>query len=119
MQVDRELPCKHTVGVECSLRYQNPPPVCTQQVNDVFTYECGIHSVKPMICSKYTALQLEMPKCKIMVPCTRYRCGHNTVVACYLKKLAENQCSHGKKIASALAGSIGNLKYFMMIRQKS
>lgn len=88
--IDRKLPCGHIIKVDCSARDLNPPPVCSEKVDKVFTYPCGIHSFKPGVCSKYTKLiQMESPKCMAMVKSRRYRCGHGINISCYLKQVAE------------------------------
>jgi len=88
-QVDRVLPCKHTVKVECHSLNQIPLPVCKQKVNMMYTYECGIHSLKIDVCNKYTDLVKMKPDCKELVTCNRFRCGHLVKLPCYAKKLAE------------------------------
>jgi len=83
---DRILPCQHVLPVPCNQRNQNPAPVCSKPVDNLFTYPCGVHSVKVGVCSKYTALMaIDKPKCTELFPCARYRCGHITVVQCHLK----------------------------------
>ena len=83
---NRILACQHVLAVPCNQRNQNPAPVCSKPVDNLFTYPCGVHSVKVGVCSKYTALlAIEKPKCTQLVPCARYRCGHNTIVQCHLK----------------------------------
>ncbi len=97
-QVDRELPCKHTVKVECHARKQSPAPVCSQKVDTVYTYRCGLHSIRPEVCSKYTRLVEKEPECKAIVTCRRFRCGHEVKVPCFSKLLAE-QASSGSRLS--------------------
>lgn len=82
---DRTLPCRHVLRVACNKRNQNPAPLCMQPIDSVFTFPCGMHSVNVKVCSKYTALLVDRPKCTQFVSCARYRCGHNIIVPCYLK----------------------------------
>ena len=83
---NRILPCQHVLPVPCNQRNQNPAPVCSKPVDNLFTYPCGVHSVKVGVCSKYTTLMaIDKPKCTELLPCARYRCGHITVVQCHLK----------------------------------
>jgi len=97
-QVDRKLACGHTVKVECHAMNQNPPPVCTQKVDTVYTYGCGVHTLRPGVCSKYTRLVEMEPQCKELVGCSRFRCGHGTKVPCYLKQLVE-KASPGSRLS--------------------
>ena len=88
--VDRILPCKHVLKVECSTKNSNPPPVCKADTNEEFTYPCGLHKVRPGKCFELTTLQrTENPRCNQQVTCTRFRCGHKVSLPCYLKKTAE------------------------------
>jgi hypothetical protein len=95
--IDRILPCKHVVSVDCSKKDQNPPPLCEAKVDDVYTYTCGVHKIKPNKCSELTSLKTRNPKCNQQVTCARYRCGHELSIPCYLKESAETS-SPGRRL---------------------
>ena len=89
-QVNRVLACKHTAKVACYAKNRNPPPICSLPIDNTFTYPCGIHSVKPKVCSEYTALlEATNPKCAELISCSRRRCGHTVVAACHFKAVIQ------------------------------
>lgn len=89
LPIDRVLSCQHIISVDCSKKNEIPEPICKAVVNDVFTYSCGIHNIKPNICSKLTLLKTSDPKCTQQITCSRYRCSHSVTIPCFLKKSAE------------------------------
>ncbi len=108
--IDRILPCKHTVSVDCSKKNQNPPPVCDTKVDDVYTYSCGIHQIKPNKCSKLTHLLASNPKCTQQITCFRYRCAHKITIPCYLKQTVE-AVSLGNILTAGQTTISSNIEY--------
>jgi hypothetical protein len=90
------LQCGHSVQVAC---HAKAPLVCRQKIDTVYTYACGVHSTSAGICSKYTELEKTKPQCEKKVACRRFRCGHEAVVACCAKELAEKMSSQGHRLS--------------------
>jgi hypothetical protein len=79
--VDRNLHCGHVLPVKCCLRHEAPPE-CREQIDDEYCYSCGVHKVRPGVCSRYQLLVQTSPPCVELVECRRYRCHHVAKVAC-------------------------------------
>jgi len=108
--IDRILPCKHIALVDCSKKNQMPPPICDEKVEDVYTYTCGIHKIKPNKCSELTHLLTSNPKCTQQITCFRYRCAHKITIPCYLKNSAET-ISPGNVLTAGQTTIISNFEY--------
>lgn len=110
-KVDRTLPCKHMISVECCT-FNDPPPLCTETVKDIYTYPCNEHFAFPSKCFELTRLlEQKNPQCNEQITCERFRCGHSVSIPCFLKQTFTVVKHGGKRLDTKKELLIGIYRY--------
>eukprot|EP01041_Mallomonas_annulata_P002547 gene2547-4973_t len=105
--VNRLLPCQHNAIVLCH-SLNSPPPICNQNVNDIYSYPCGNHHVSALTCDRYhKLLQIEDAKCPVQILCTRYRCGHHVHLPCHMREETEEELP-GERLVPSIDNNSNN-----------
>ena len=92
----RTLECGHVLEVPCHTK-NGPEPICQAAVAEIFTYPCGVHTVRPEMCCRLQALRADSAlRCLEPVETRRFRCGHEVKVKCCDTHLAERSRAGSK-----------------------